>query len=164
MQRERKISFNIAMEGDAYKHVTANLPADSTSTDNIHFFVGDACNMPPTDQLGNFDAILCSNLLCRLPDPMALLGALPNYMNIGGVVLFVSPYSWLKEYTPKDRWIGGCTDENGNSIDSKQKMKEIMEGLGFVLIHDEAVPLIIRENSRKYQYIISDATAWRRAK
>jgi SAM-dependent methyltransferase len=77
VQKENKISFHIPMEGELYKPATAKLPADSTSTDNIHFFVGDAYNMPPTDQLGTFDAILCSNLLCRLPDPIALLDALP---------------------------------------------------------------------------------------
>jgi hypothetical protein len=74
------------------------------------------------------------------------------------VVLFVSPYSWLEEYTPKDKWIGGCTYENGSAVDSKQKLRKIMERKGFGLIHDEAVPLVIREHARKYQYIISDAT------
>lgn len=33
-----------------------------------------------------------------------------------------------------------------------------MERNGFGLIHDEAVPLVIREHARKHQYIISDAT------
>ncbi|KAL3779907.1 hypothetical protein ACHAWO_004483 [Cyclotella atomus] len=114
VQKENKISFHIPMEGELYKPATAKLPADSTSTDNIHFFVGDAYNMPPTDQ--------------------------------------------LEEYTPKDKWIGGCTYENGSAVDSKQKLREIMERKGFGLIHDEAVPLVIREHARKYQYIISDAT------
>ena len=164
MQKDRKISFNLPMEGDMHEPVTAILPAESTSTNTINFFVGDACNMPPPDRLGTFDAILCSNLLCRLPDPMALLNALPDYLNIGGVVLFVSPYSWLEEYTPRNKWIGGCTNEIGTAVNSKQRLREIMEARGFALVHDEAVPLVIREHARKYQYIISDATGWRRVK
>ena len=120
--------------------------------------------MPSSEQIGTFDAILCSNLLCRLPDPMAFLGVLPNYLNIGGVVLFVSPYSWLEEFTPQENWIGGYENDVGATINSKQKLREIMEGKGFVQIHDEAVPLVIREHARKYQYIISDATGWRKVK
>eukprot|EP00956_Cyclotella_meneghiniana_P011580 scaffold16267_cov23-Cyclotella_meneghiniana.AAC.3 len=104
MQQEHKVFFKLPMEGDICEHATAVLPILNPSCTNsnfgsIRFFVGDACNMPSIQQLGTFDAILCSNLLCRLPDPMAFLGALPNYLNIGGVVLFVSPYSWLEEYT-----------------------------------------------------------------
>jgi len=169
MQQEHKFFFKLPMEGDICEHATAVLPIMNPSDTNsnfgsIRFFVGDACNMPSIQQLGTFDAILCSNLLCRLPDPMAFLGALPNYMNIGGVVLFVSPYSWLEEYTPRENWIGGYENDDGAAIDSKQKLREIMEGKGFVQVHDEAVPLVIREHARKYQYIISDATGWRRLK
>ena len=41
--------------------------------------------------------VLCGNLLCRLPDPMALLKRLPSLVHVGGVVVLVSPYSWLEE-------------------------------------------------------------------
>jgi len=37
-----------------------------------------------------------------------------------------------------------------------------MDGLGFEKIHDEEMPVIIREHQRKYQYIISEATGWRK--
>jgi len=37
-----------------------------------------------------------------------------------------------------------------------------MEDGGFEFIHEEQVPLIIREHQRKYQYIISEATGWRK--
>lgn len=155
------------MEGNVCKGATAILSplhVSDKKSGSIHFFVGDACNMMSSQQLGTFDAILCSNLLCRLSDPMSLLDSLSNYLNVGGVVLFVSPYSWLEEYTPKENWIGGYTTPCGIAINSKQKLKEIMEERGFVNIHDEAVSLLIREHERKFQYIISDATGWRRVK
>jgi len=41
-------------------------------------------------------------------------------------------------------------------------LKEIMEGLGFEKIHEEQMPLVIREHQRKYQYIVSEATGWRK--
>jgi hypothetical protein len=45
---------------------------------------------------------------------------------------------------------------------SKDKLKEIMESLGFEKIHEEQMPLVIREHQRKYQYIVSEATGWRK--
>ena len=51
---------------------------------------------------------------------------------------------------------------SGQPMYSKDKLKEIMEGLGFEKIHEEQMPLVIREHQRKYQYIISEATGWRK--
>ena len=66
------------------------------------------------------------------------------------------------EFTPKSKWLGGYIDNTtGQPVYSKAKLTEVMEGLGFVKIHEEQMPLIIREHQRKYQYIISEATGWR---
>ena len=70
---------------------------------------GDACALP--QQLGPVDAVLAANLLCRLPDPLRFLGRLPSLVNRGGVVVLVSPYSWLAAWTPHEKWIGGYTDK-----------------------------------------------------
>ena len=51
---------------------------------------------------------------------------------------------------------------SGQPMYSKDKLIEIMEGLGFEKIHEEQMPLVIREHQRKYQYIISEATGWRK--
>ena len=72
--------------------------------------VGDACDMP--ESFGPFDVVFCGNLLCRLPDPMLFLNRLPFIVKPGGIVLLVSPYSWLTEYTPQVRtsqWQTSCT-------------------------------------------------------
>ena len=67
------------------------------------------------------------------------------------------------DYTPRSKWLGGFNDSvSGQPIYSKDKLKEVMEGLGFVKIHEEQMPLIIREHQRKYQYIVSEATGWRK--
>jgi len=67
------------------------------------------------------------------------------------------------EYTPKSNWLGGINDHvSGQPIYSKDTLKFIMEGLGFEKIHEEQMPLVIREHQRKYQYIISEATGWRK--
>jgi hypothetical protein len=51
---------------------------------------------------------------------------------------------------------------SGEPMYSKDKLKEIMEARGFIQIYKEQMPLVIREHQRKYQYIISEATGWRK--
>jgi SAM-dependent methyltransferase len=78
---------------------------------------GDACALPSAAQFassagvpggGRFSVIHGANLLCRLPDPMLFLQALPGLLVPGGIVVLVSPYSWLKQYTPRSNWLGAC--------------------------------------------------------
>lgn len=74
------------------------------------------------------------------------------------LLLLLSP-----EYTPRNRWLGGFIDPvAGQPVHSKDRLNELMESLGFMKIHEEQLPLVIREHRRKYQYIISEATGWRR--
>lgn len=54
---------------------------------------GDACSLP--EALGQFDAVLAANLLCRLPAPGAFLSRTATLVKPGGVLVMVSPYSWL---------------------------------------------------------------------
>ncbi|CAN0533440.1 unnamed protein product, partial [Laminaria digitata] len=62
------------------------------------FARGDACSLD-VDTLGSFDAVVASNLLCRLPKPRSFLDDLPALVKPGGVAVLISPYSWLAEYT-----------------------------------------------------------------
>jgi SAM-dependent methyltransferase len=72
------------------------------------FKQGDACALPPAAALGGrFTVIHGANLLCRLPDPLAFLSAVPSLLVPGGLLVLVSPYSWLPAYTPRDKWLGG---------------------------------------------------------
>mmetsp|Transcript_15964 Transcript_15964/g.32998 ORF Transcript_15964/g.32998 Transcript_15964/m.32998 type:complete len:125 (-) Transcript_15964:405-779(-) len=109
-----------------------------------------------------YDAVLISNLLCRLNDPMACLHSLPHLVKSpGGVVVLVTPFTWLEEFTPRERWLGGYFD-NGTAVRSKDTLRQVMEANGFEKIHEENIPLVIREHARKYQYIVSEASGWRK--
>jgi SAM-dependent methyltransferase len=139
---------------------------DACVINRVHFFQGDACSFAEFADskvgFGTFDGVILANLLFRLPDPRACLNALPRIVNEGGVVVLVSPCSWFEEYTAREKWLGGFIDHmSGRAVHSKETLKEIMEGLGFANIHEEQIPLVIREHQRKYQYIISEATGWR---
>jgi SAM-dependent methyltransferase len=66
------------------------------------FIEGDACNMLALE-LGTFDAVMAANLMCRVPDPSKFLRDVHVLVKPGGVFVLVSPYSWLPEYTGKDK-------------------------------------------------------------
>ncbi|MEQ1789419.1 MAG: 5-histidylcysteine sulfoxide synthase [Rickettsiales bacterium] len=116
----------------------------------IHFEQGDACSLPIS--LKDFDAVLMANVLCRLPNPVSCLERMQGanaLVKKGGVLIMTTPFSWLEEYTPKSNWIDGI---NG--------VKKILTE--FELIHQEELPFLIREHSRRFEYIITLASVWRR--
>lgn len=169
MKAHETVEFQIPIEADIHETVVAVHEPGVTKdiTSKVDFFVGDACCLKQlqTDQhiRDEYDGVLLSNLLCRLPNPRACLDALSGIVNPGGVVVMVTPYSWLEQFTPRSKWLGGYYDSSSQEpVQSKAELKRVMEAGGFELIHEEQVPLIIREHQRKYQYIISEATGWRR--
>ena len=163
------MTLRVIVEGDIIQNVSVVLEPglDINVRSKVNFWQGNACDLSyyanNRDGFGTFDGVILANLLCRLPDPRACLTALPRIVNEGGVVVIVTPYSWLDEYTPRNKWLGGVHDPVTKvPMFSKDKLKEIMESLGFEKIHEEQMPLVIREHQRKYQYIVSEATGWRK--
>lgn len=63
------------------------------------FEQGDACNL--RSDIGQFGCVQGANVLCRLPNPLDFLNRLPSLVVPGGIVVLVSPYTWLEEYTSK---------------------------------------------------------------
>lgn len=165
---EKEVSFRVPVEAELFEEVKAvhdnEVTADIRS--KVNFFTGDAQRvgeMNLNGKLATYDGVVMSNLLCRLPDPKACIDGLPHIVNKGGVVVMVTPFSWLLEFTPRSKWLGGFNDPvSKDPIYSKDVLKELMEERGFEKIHEEEVPLVIREHQRKYQYIISEATGWRK--
>jgi SAM-dependent methyltransferase len=165
------MEFNVPIEAELFETVEATLEPGVTPeiAGKVNFFVGDACKIeelsPIKDSNSNvsYDGVIMSNLLCRLPDPVKCLNGLKNIVNQDGVVVMVTPFSWLTEFTPRGKWLGGFLDPVTNEeIRSKDVLQSIMEGNGFSKIHEEEMPLVIREHARKYQYIVSEATGWKK--
>lgn len=161
------VRFRIPIEADLYQEVQAvhNDGITESIRTKVTFCTGDACHMERMVNDGqlrtDYDGIIMSNLLCRLPDPIACLDALSNLIHRNGVVVIVTPYSWLTEYTVRAKWLGGYIDPLTNEeVYSKNTLQKLMEERGFMKIHEEQLPLIIREHQRKYQYIVSEATGW----
>lgn len=64
----------------------------------------------------------------------------------------MTPFSWLEDFTPKSKWLGGYV-ENGKAVSSKDTLQGLMEERGFSKLSEQQLPLVIREHQRKYQYI-----------
>jgi 2-polyprenyl-3-methyl-5-hydroxy-6-metoxy-1,4-benzoquinol methylase len=108
----------------------------------------------PVD-LGSFDLVLAANLICRLPEPRLFLGRLSQLVNPGGQLLLTTPFTWLEEFTPRAKWLGGRKEEGKRSCEA---LKEILDP-DFKLQLTRDLPFLIREHERKFQYGI--ALGWR---
>eukprot|EP01059_Diplonema_ambulator_P033210 TRINITY_DN6849_c0_g1_i1.p1 TRINITY_DN6849_c0_g1~~TRINITY_DN6849_c0_g1_i1.p1 ORF type:complete len:267 (+),score=76.84 TRINITY_DN6849_c0_g1_i1:65-865(+) len=135
----------------------AILPAE-THPSRVTFHQGDACNL---GDIGPVDCMVAANLLCRLPSPISFLQKAIETITPGGILVLVSPFSWLTEYTAKDAWIGGYCTPEGAPVDSAAECAKILSP-HFDLIHQKDEPFLIREHNRKFQYGVSDCTVWRK--
>jgi putative 4-mercaptohistidine N1-methyltranferase len=129
------------------------------------FAVGDATALDTT-ALGQFDCVTAANLIDRLPAPRAFLTACAQLVKPGGVLVITSPYTWLKEFTPQNEWLGG-----GHPVvnaDGTQQWATTFEALSaeltgpFELVHQSHMPFLIRETGRKNQFTFAHATVWKR--
>ncbi|MCB9654928.1 MAG: 5-histidylcysteine sulfoxide synthase [Deltaproteobacteria bacterium] len=154
-------SFFRKDEGALGRRVNATIDP-AIDRNRVRFEQADACALPA--DLGSFDAVLLANLLCRLPNPMALLRRLSGPQALvkpGGFLALFSPYSWLETFTVPEKWLGGYS-RDGRDIRSATTLERFLSNEGFELIRSEDVPLVIREHQRKYQYIVTHAMLWRR--
>jgi putative 4-mercaptohistidine N1-methyltranferase len=173
MQRGDEVAFTVPVEGDCAVQVTATHEpnVDAAARRRCSFHQGDAGALLPRhlahDPLlgGSFDGAVVANLLCRLPNPRAFLDGLAAVLKPGGVAVVVTPYSWLEEFTAREQWLGGTFDPaTGQPVAAKDVLTREMALRGFTKVHEEQLPLVIREHQRKYQYIVSEATVWRKEK
>jgi SAM-dependent methyltransferase len=139
------------VEGGRAAPFTAAVPEDIERA-RVTFSVQDATALPV--QYGPFDVVLAANLLCRLPDPDALVMRLPSLVKPGGQLLLTTPFTWLEEFTPRERWIGGCAGAS-----SEEELTRRLDP-HFRLHRRADLPFLIREHERKYQLGIALGTSW----
>ncbi|MFY8215861.1 MAG: putative 4-mercaptohistidine N1-methyltransferase [Chthoniobacterales bacterium] len=154
MKNHGKATFPRRIEGRSYDTVTALIDG-AARPDRVRFEVGDACAL--RDDIGMFDVVVAANLICRLPDPMAFLDRLPRLIHPGGQLLLTTPFTWMEEYTPVEKWLGAAAE--GET--SFEALKAILE-MHFTLELTKDIPFLIREHSRKFQYSFALGSRWRR--
>jgi SAM-dependent methyltransferase len=114
----------------------------------VHFQVGDGQRLDSFAKQP-FQIVAAINLICRLPSPLAFLRQLPRIVSPGGQVVIASPFSWLKEYTSKDKWLTPAALEHHLHPH-------------FELVQRRDLPFVIREHRRKYQLVVSEALTFKR--
>ncbi|WP_417616269.1 5-histidylcysteine sulfoxide synthase [Oceanisphaera sp.] len=150
--------YAIPVEGDLveFKEVSLQALGYAELGDKIDFAQGDACNLKAC--FCDYDLIFCGNLIDRLYDPGLFLTQIHQRLNAGGYLVLTSPYTWLEQYTPKDKWLGGIK-VNGENVTTLDGLDAIL-GQHFNLVAQQDVPFVIRETRRKFQHTLAEMTVW----
>jgi putative 4-mercaptohistidine N1-methyltranferase len=151
LQREGRLAYERTDEGDLRTPLMARVPADIPRA-QIDFEVGDAMELRA--DLGAFDVVLMANLIDRLGDPRRCLARLPDLVKPGGRLILSSPYTWLEDFTPREKWLAG---EAG----TLQALRDILAP-DFEFLEARDLPFLIREHARKFQWSVAQASIWRR--
>ena len=152
--------YKVKKEGEIFEEKTVSLKELGLEKikDKVTFMQGDACNLK--DIYTGFDLIFCSNLIDRLYYPQKFLDDIPSRINKDGLLVLLSPYTWLEDYTPKENWLGGYIKDN-KEVKTLDTLKENLL-VDFELLETIDVPFVIKETSRKYQHTISQMSIWKK--
>ena len=106
---------------------------------------------------------VAANLLDRLYDPQRFLETIHERMNVGGILVITSPYTWLEEFTKKDKWLGGFR-KAGEPCMTLDALRDLLRPHFVMLDAPKNVEFVIRETRRKFQHTVAELTAWELAK
>jgi len=157
LQKKGFIEFNKINEGRWGEKTRVCVPS-GIDRRRVRFLKGDACRL--SSKIGIFDAALLLNLIDRLSDPQLCLLGLSPLIKSGGTVLISSPYTWLEDFTPKKKWLGGFVAK-GKLMKTIDTLKRIL-GVHFEFVGSHDVPFIIREHQRKFQWSVAQVSLWRK--
>ncbi len=161
MQQKGCIRYSIPEEGElvSYHEIQLEEIGLTDVTEKVEFWQGDAHNLKP--QFKGYDLVVASNLIDRLSDPALFLAQITERINVGGLLVLLSPYTWLEQFTPREKWLGG-RKVDGETVTTLDGLHESLDPR-FVLLGDPRdVPFVIRETARKFQHTVSQMTAWQR--
>jgi 5-histidylcysteine sulfoxide synthase/putative 4-mercaptohistidine N1-methyltranferase len=125
--------------------------------DRVRFSQADACNLP--EKFTGYDLVLAANLIDRLYSPRRFLSMIHERMNLGGLLIITSPYTWLEEYTKKEEWLGGYRDA-GEPVWTLDGLKNVLAPHFNLLDEPRDLPFVIRETRRKFQHTIAELSVW----
>jgi 5-histidylcysteine sulfoxide synthase/putative 4-mercaptohistidine N1-methyltranferase len=161
LKEKGSLHFELIEEGDVVSYHEARLSELGLDrvADRVEFFQGDATNLKP--QFTAYDLVLAANLIDRLSDPKRFLETIHERLNLGGVLLIASPYTWLEEFTKKENWLGGFR-KGGEPHLTLDALGDLLAPHFAMLDRPQDVPFVIRETRRKFQHTLAELTAWQR--
>lgn len=153
--------YSLATEGNLTEYQSVQLSDLNLQlhANRVQFFQGDACNLKP--QLTGFDFILAANLIDRLHRPSQFLTQIHQRLNIGGILMIASPYTWLEEHTEISEWLGGFK-KDGENFTTLDGLHAVLDEHFDQLDEARSIPFVIRETQRKFQHSLSEVTIWKR--
>jgi len=161
MQQKGYVRYAIPEEGElvSYHEKSLHELGLSEVREKVEFWQGDAHNLKP--RFKDYDLILACNLIDRLYEPALFLDRIRERLNPGGLLVLFSPYTWLEEFTPPEKWLGGrkIDGENVTTLDGLHAALDphfTREG------NPRDVEFVIRETARKFQHTRSNLTVWRK--
>lgn len=164
LQKVGKQRYVITDEGElqSYREIRIeDFPGYEDVKDRIAFMQGDACNL--TDKYSDYDLVFAGNLLDRLYDPARFLELIKTRIRPGGLLVLASPYTWLEEHTPRDRWLGGFKADTGENFTTLEGIAETLSPEFRMKGQPVDIPFVIRETRRKNQYGVSELTVWEKS-
>ncbi len=75
--------------------------------------------------LGEYHVVIAGNLVDRLPDPEKFLQDVHKFVAPEGFLILLSPYTWLAQYTPKEKWLGG-KNVNAENVMTLHTIEEVL--------------------------------------
>jgi 5-histidylcysteine sulfoxide synthase/putative 4-mercaptohistidine N1-methyltranferase len=129
--------------------------------DKIAFMQGDACNLPT--KFTGYDLVFAGNLLDRLYDPARFLELIQDRINLNGLLVLVSPYTWCESHTPREKWLGGFKANTGESFKTLEGITNILEPNFSMVGAAQDLPFMMRETSRKFQLGVAEMTVWEKS-
>jgi 5-histidylcysteine sulfoxide synthase/putative 4-mercaptohistidine N1-methyltranferase len=153
------IRYALPEEGDILSYHEKSLKQFGLEElrDRVEFYQADACNLKPL--YTGYDLVLACNLIDRLYDPARFLTIVHERINKGGLLILSSPYTWIEEYTARDKWIGGFR-KDGENLTTLQALNEILAPHFESIAEPQDIPFVIRETSRKFQHSVAQMTIW----
>jgi len=160
LQEGSEVLYEIPTEGEltANRGISLEQLGLCEPASRVLFMQGDACNLKPI--YTGYDVVFAGNLIDRLYDPALFLAGVGGRVLPGGLLVITSPYTWLADYTPKEKWLGGRR-EHGEPLTTFAGLEQHLTP-GFEFVHRQDVPFVIRETARKHQYTVAELTVWRR--
>lgn len=154
--------YTVQDEGDlvSYKEITLEELGYQDIKDKVIFMQGDACNLP--EKLTDYDLVFAGNLIDRLYDPAKFLELIKSRIKPGGVLVLTSPYTWLSDFTEREKWLGGFKAETGENYTTLEGIADILAPEFKQLRSAVDVPFVIRETSRKYQHTLAEMSVWKK--
>ena len=161
LKEKGNVHFELVEEGDVVSYHEAHLSEVGLDrvADRVEFYQGDAINLKP--QFTGYDLVLAANLIDRLYDPKRFLETIHERLNLRGILVIASPYTWLEEFTKKENWLGGFR-KGGEPYLTLDALRDML-GPHFVMLDaPKNVEFVIRETRRKFQHSVAELTVWQR--